>query len=126
MIGRPFGGSGGGWAGEVAVFEAVAVAFEGEDLGVVDESVDHRGGDDVVAEDLAPGAEGLVAGDDQAGAFVAAADEHEHEVGGLGIERDVADLIDDEQRDALEARELVVEAAVALRVGQERDPFGRG
>ena len=50
-----FGGSGGWWAGEVAVFEAVAVAFEREDLGVVNEPVDHRGGDDVVAEDLAPG-----------------------------------------------------------------------
>jgi hypothetical protein len=48
-------------AGEVAVFEAVAVAFEGEDLGVVDEPVDHGGGDDVVVEDLAPRAEGLVA-----------------------------------------------------------------
>jgi hypothetical protein len=34
---------------------------------VVDDAVDHRGGDDVVAEDL----EGFVAGDDQAGAFVA-------------------------------------------------------
>ena len=41
-------------SGEVAVFEAVAVAFEGEDLGVVDEPVDHRGGGDFVAEDLAP------------------------------------------------------------------------
>ena len=51
------GGRPGVWAGpEVAVFEAVAVAFEAEDLGVVDEPVDHRGGDDVVAEDLAPGA----------------------------------------------------------------------
>ena len=50
-----FGGSGGRWAGEVAVFEAVGVAFEREDLGVVDEPVDHGGGDDVVAEDLAPG-----------------------------------------------------------------------
>ena len=48
-------------AGEVAVFEAVGVAFEGEDVGVVDESVDHGGGDDVVAEDLAPAGEGLVA-----------------------------------------------------------------
>ena len=46
-----------GGAGEVAVFEAVGVAFEGEDLGVVNEPVDHRGGGDVVAEDLAPGAE---------------------------------------------------------------------
>ena len=48
-------------AAEVAVFESVAVAFEGDDFGVVDEAVDHGGGDDVVAEDLAPAAEGLVA-----------------------------------------------------------------
>ena len=46
-------------AGEVAVFEAVGVAFEGEDVGVVNEPVDHGGGGDVVAEDLAPAGEGL-------------------------------------------------------------------
>ena len=52
------GGSGFGWRpGEVAVFEPVAIAFEGEDLGVVDEPVDHGGGGDLVAEDLAPAAE---------------------------------------------------------------------
>jgi hypothetical protein len=60
-----------GDAAEVAVFEAVAVALERDDVGVVDEAVDHGCGDDVVAEDLAPAAEGLVAGDDQAGALVA-------------------------------------------------------
>jgi hypothetical protein len=50
-----------GWRpGEVSVFEAVAFAFEGEDLGVVDEAVDHCGRDGVVAEDLSPGGEGLV------------------------------------------------------------------
>jgi hypothetical protein len=59
-------------AAEVAVFEAVAVSLHGDDLGVVDEAVDHGGGDDVVAEDFAPAAERLVAGDDEAGAFVAA------------------------------------------------------
>ena len=42
-----FGRLSAGGAGEVAVFEAVAVALEREDLGVVDEAVDHRGGDDV-------------------------------------------------------------------------------
>ena len=50
----------GGGAAEVAVFEAVAVAFEAEDFGVVDEAVDHGGGGDVVAEDFAPGGERLV------------------------------------------------------------------
>jgi len=34
----------GWWGCEVMVLEAVAVALEGEDLGVVDEPVDHRGG----------------------------------------------------------------------------------
>ena len=43
-------------AGEVAVFEAVAIALEGEDLGVVDEAVDHGCGDGVVAE-ISPQAE---------------------------------------------------------------------
>jgi site-specific DNA recombinase len=57
----------------------------GDDFGVVDEAVDHGGGDGV-AEDLAPPAEGLVAGDDEAGPFVAAGDGLEEQVGGLGLE----------------------------------------
>ena len=122
-----FGGSGGRRAGEVAVFEAVAVAFEREDFGVVDEPVDHRGGDDLVAEDLAPGRERLVGGDDHAGAFVAAADEHEHQVGGLGVEWDVADLVDDQQRD----RAASLSSSVSRRPwrwasASMRDPFGGG
>jgi len=64
-----FGGVGGD-AAEVSVSEPIAVAFEGDDVGVVDESVDHGGGNDIVAEYLAPSAEGLVAGDDETGSFV--------------------------------------------------------
>ena len=44
----------------------------------------------------------------------------------MRVERDVADLVDDQQRDPLQAIELVVEAALALGVGEQRDPFGRG
>jgi hypothetical protein len=47
-------GGGCGDAAKIAALEPVAVAFEGDDVGVVDQPVDHRGGDDVVAEDLAP------------------------------------------------------------------------
>ena len=61
---------------------------------MVDEPVDHGGGDDLAAEGLAPPAERLVAGDDQAGSFVAGGDQLEEQVGGLGLERDVADLVD--------------------------------
>jgi hypothetical protein len=48
-----------------------------------------RGGG-VVAEDLAPGGERLVGSDDHRGALVAARDEAEHQVGGLGVKRDIA------------------------------------
>ena len=41
--------------------------MDGDDLGVVDESVDHGGGYDSVAEFFALVAERLVEGDDQAG-----------------------------------------------------------
>ena len=126
-MGQPVsGGPAAGLGSEVAVLEAVAVAFEAEDLGVMDEPVDHRGGGHVVAEDLAPRGERLVAGDDHRCSFVAAGDEHEHQARGLGVERDVADLVTDQQRDPLQAGEFFVELALALRVGQEGDPFGRG
>jgi hypothetical protein len=81
-------------AAQVAVFEPVAVAFEGDHLGVVDQSVDHGGGYDIVAEGLSPAAEGFVAGDDQGGAFVAGGDELEEQVRRVGFEGDVADLVD--------------------------------
>jgi hypothetical protein len=50
----------------VAVFESVAVSFDADDLGLVDEAVDHRGGDHVAAEHLSPASEWLVAGHDEA------------------------------------------------------------
>jgi hypothetical protein len=53
-------GGGRGNAAEVAVFEPVAVSFQGDDVGVVDEAVDHCGGDGVVAEDLAQRPNGLL------------------------------------------------------------------
>ena len=50
----------GGHPPEVAVAEPVAVALEGDDLGVVDEPVDHGGGYDGIAEDHAQRPNGLL------------------------------------------------------------------
>ena len=111
------------WRSESAGPEWVGIAFKAEDLSVMDEPVDHRGGGHVVAEDLTPPGERLVAGDDHRCAFVAAGDEHEHQARGLGVERDVADLVADQQRDPLQAVELVVELALALRVGEHARPI---
>jgi hypothetical protein len=76
---------------------------------------------------ISPQAEnGFVAGDDQARALVAGRDEAEHQVGGLGIERDIADLVDHEQRDERQAPQLCVERIVALGLGEPGDPLGGG
>jgi hypothetical protein len=61
---------------------------------VVDESVDHRGGHDVVAEDLSPSPERHVRGDQDCSLFVAAGDQLEEQVRGVLVEGDVADLVD--------------------------------
>ena len=69
---------------------------------------------------------GLLRGDDHRGALVAGGDEAEHQVRGFGVERDVADLVDDHQRDQREAFELGFEAALAFGFGEPRDPLGGG
>jgi len=47
-------GSDAGQGVVAAVAEPVAGALQREDVGVVDDAVDHRGGDGLVAEDAAP------------------------------------------------------------------------
>src|SRR5262245_61462752 len=90
------------------------------------EAVDHGGGHDVVAEDFSPAAERLVGGDDQRCAFVAGRHQLEEQVGRLGFERDVADLVDDQQGVAPESGEFGVDASGLVGFGEAGDPFGGG
>lgn len=113
-------------AAQVAVLEAVGVAFEVDDVGVVDESVDHGGGCDVVPGRFAPAAEGFVGGDDQGGPCVAGGHELEEQVGRFGFEGDVPDLVDDDQRVPAHAAQLVLQAPVVVRCGEAVDPLAGG
>jgi hypothetical protein len=105
------------------VAESVALALEGDDVRVVDEAVDERGGDHRVAEDLAPGLEAAVAGDDDRALFVASGDEREDQVRGLAFERQVADLVDDEQAVAVQAPQLGVQRVAVLGLLEAVDPL---
>jgi hypothetical protein len=67
---------------------------------VVDEAIDHCGRDGGVPEHLAPTPERLVGGHDHGSALVAGGHELEAQVGGLGLERYVANLVDDQKGDA--------------------------
>ena len=104
-------------------FEAVALAAERDDVGVVNEPVDQRGGDHGVGEDLPPGLEAAVGRDDDRAAFVAARDQGEEQVGGLAFEREVADLVDDQQRVAFEPSQFVVEGVAVLGCVEAVDPL---
>src|SRR6266542_4098226 len=68
----------------------------GDDVAVVQQPVQDGGGEDVVAEDLAPFAERLVAGEQDRAAFVAAGDQLEDHVGVGAGQRQIAHLVDDQ------------------------------
>jgi hypothetical protein len=81
------------------VFEAVAVAFDVDDGGAVEETIEGGAGHDGIGgEDVAPVGEGFVAGeDDGVVGFVAFADDLEEEAGLGGVELEVADFVDDQE-----------------------------
>ncbi len=80
----------------------------------------------VVAEDLAPAAECLVRAHDHAGPLVAGRHQLEEQVGGLALERDVAHLVDDDERHPGEAAQLVLELAGVVSGAEAVDPLGGG
>src|SRR5947207_13153945 len=63
----------------------------------MEQAIEDRGSEDVVAEDRAPLRDELVGGDEQAPAFVPAGDELEKEMRAVSFERQVAELVDDQQ-----------------------------
>ena len=120
------GDAGAGQGVDASAAEPVAGAFEGQDVGVVDDAVDHGGGDGLVAEDAAPAAERQVAGQDEGGVLVAGRDELEEQVRGVLLERQVADLVDDDQPVAAQLGEFAWQPTVPVGVGQAGDPVSRG
>ena len=60
--------------------------------------VEQGGGDDGVAEQLAPFREAAIGGGDHGALLVAGVDELEEQIGAVGVDGDVADLVDDGQR----------------------------
>lgn len=75
----------------------VGVAGEGEHFGVVDESVDHCCGHDVVGEGLAPAPERQIRGHHDRVDLIPGGDQLKEQVRRLLIQRDVANFVDDDQ-----------------------------
>src|SRR4051812_6001461 len=90
------------------------------------DAVEDRRGEHVVSEDLAPEAEGLIAGDEQRSTLVAAADELEDEIGAVATEGQISELVDNEQLGSAEPLQLLIEAILTLGLVELGDePRGR-
>ena len=98
--------------------QAIAGALDLDDDGMVEQPIEQRGGDDGIAEDLAPFGEAAVGGEDHRALLVAGVDELEEQIAAAGDDRQVADLVDDEQREAAEEADLLAQSALAFGLGE--------
>src|SRR6201995_4307783 len=103
------------------VLDPAALAGHLEDDRVVNEPVDRGGGGHRVFEDPVPLAEHEVAGDHHATALVTLGEEGEQHLHLVAVLLDVADVVADHGVEAVEDRELLLEAQVALGGEQALD-----
>lgn len=108
-------------AGLQLVLEPVRVAAHVDRDRVMEDPIEDGGRDHTVSEDVAPRAEALIARQDHRAAFVAATDELEEDIGGGAIDRQVADLVDDQESRDGEELELLLELSLGERGGQLGD-----
>src|SRR5207245_2810810 len=84
-------------AGAPLLAEPVAVAANGEDVAVMEETVEDGGCHHGVAEHRSPLADRSIAGDQHAAPLVAPRDELKEERRRIGLDRQIAALVDDQQ-----------------------------
>ena len=85
--------------GEVGVLaHPVAAAADVDDMAVMRQAIDEHSGHDLVAQDLAPLLEAFIGGQHSGCALIAPVDELEEEHGAGLADRQVADLVDDQER----------------------------
>lgn len=87
---------------------------------MVDNAVDHGGGNGLVGEDFAPAGKGQVAGQDDRAGLVARGDQLEEQVRCVGVEGEIANLVDDQELQPGDS------CAVRFGVGPSGERFAGG
>jgi hypothetical protein len=95
----------------LALVDAMAATLQLHDLGVGEEAVKQDAGGDVVAEHGAEVFDGSVAGQDGGAGFVTAAEDLEQVFGRSRRQRAQAEVLEDEQVDAAQARDHLLTSA---------------
>ena len=89
------------------------------------QAVEQCGGDDRIAEDLAPFCKATIGGQDHGPALVARVDELEEQVATTLNDRQVPDLINDEERRPAQEPDPFAQLAFAFGPGQNADDVGK-
>src|SRR5947209_14596432 len=105
---------------------SVALTFNGDDAGVMDEAVDEGDGGGGGGEDGVPLAEIEVGGEDDALVLVATTHDLEEEVGVAVVEGEIADLVDAQETGATVVAESVLERACGFLGGEIEEHLGGG
>ena len=106
--------------------EAIAGALDLDDDGMVKQAVEQRGGDDGAAKDLAPFGKAAVRGQNHGAALVAGIDQLKEQVTASGDDRQIADLIDDQQLGPAQKAQAFAQGSLPLRLGERTDDVGQG
>ena len=79
------------------VTHSVGASINGDDFGVVQQTVEHGRCQDIVSEQVSPVIEGEIAGQDDGSSFISGGDEFEETVCVIGTELRITNLINDQQ-----------------------------
>ena len=91
---------------------------------MVKQSVEQGRRDDGIAENVAPFGKAAVRGEDHCALFVAGVDELEEQIAAARRDREVSDLVDDQQGEAAIVADPLAKGAVAFGLGEGRDDVG--
>jgi len=94
--------------------QPIAGTLDLDDHGVVEQAIEQRGGDDGIAEDFTPLGKPPVGCQDHGAFFVTRIDELEEQIGAAGGDRQITDLIDDQQARSNQEADLVGQTALSL------------
>ena len=104
--------------------EPVAVAPDRDDVAVVEKAIEDGGSHHGVAEHGAPFPDGSVGRHEHGAALIASADKLKEQVGGIGLERQVAKFVDDEELRLGVMRQALLESSFGMCLGELRHQRG--
>ena len=87
--------------------------------------IQQRGGDDGIAEDLAPFGKAAIGGEDHGAALVAGVDELEEQIAAAVNDRQVADFVDDQERGPAKEPDALAQSAFAFGLGESAEDVGQ-